>query len=85
LEVRGVMQTNTEKMAEQIKQSIQGLVAMAELVISMDDEEQDEDAKQVIQFVKSMKVVQEGDSVSLRLRFPSADIAEMIKKEVEGN
>jgi hypothetical protein len=51
----------------------------------MDDEEQDEDAKQVIQFVKSMKVVQEGDSVSLRLRFPSADIAEMIKKEVEGN
>lgn len=85
LEVRGVMQTNTEKMAEQIKQSIQGLVAMAELVISMDDEEQDDDAKQVIQFVKSMKVVQEGASVSLKLRFPSADIAEMIKKEVEGN
>jgi hypothetical protein len=83
MELRGAMQTSTEKMAEQIKQSIQGLSAMVELFASMDD--QDEDVKEVVKFIKKVKVVQDGTSVSVKLRFPAADVAELIKKEMNDN
>lgn len=83
LEVRGAMLTGTEKKAEQIRQSIQGLGAMVELFASMDT--QDEDVQKTLKFIKKIKVVQDGTSVSVKVRVPSAEIAEMIKKEMNGN
>ncbi len=83
LEVRGAMQTGNEKKAEQIRQSIQGLGAMVELFASMDT--QDDDVKNVLKFIKKIKVVQDGTSVSVKVRVPSAEIAEMIKQEMNGN
>ncbi|MCY2983260.1 MAG: hypothetical protein NTY15_06425 [Planctomycetota bacterium] len=83
LELRAAMQAGTEKKAEQIRQSIQGLGAMVELFASMDD--QDDDVKNVLQFIKKVKVVQEGTAVSVKVRVPSAEIVEMIKKEMNDN
>jgi len=83
LELRAAMQAGTEKKAEQIRQSVQGTGAMVELFASMD--EQDDDMKNVLQFIKKVKVVQEGTSVSVKVRVPSAEIAEMIKKEMNDN
>lgn len=83
LEVRGAMQTGNEKKAEQIRQSIQGLGAMVELFALMDT--QDDDVKNVLKFIKKIKVVQDGTSVSVKVRVPSAEIAEMIKQEMNGN
>ena len=77
------MQAGSEKKAEQIRQFIQGLGAMVELFASMDD--QDDDVKNVLQFIKKINVVQEGTSVSVKVRVPSAEIAEMIKKEMNDN
>ena len=56
---------------------------MVELFASMDD--QDDDVKNVLQFIKKVKVVQEGTAVSVKVRVPSAEIAEMIKKEMNDN
>ena len=83
LEVRAAMQTGSEKKADQIRQSVQGLAAMVELFASMDD--QDEDVKNVLQFMKTVKVVQDGSSVSVKVRVPSAEVAAMIQKEMNGN
>ena len=83
MELRGVMQTGTEKKAEQIRQSIQGLGAMVELFASMDT--QDDDVRNVLKFVKKIKVVQDGTAVSVKVRVPSAEILELIKKEMDGN
>ena len=80
LEVRAAMQTGTDKKAEQIRQSIQGLGAMVELFASMDN--QDDDVKNVLKFIKKIKVTQDGTAVSVRMRVPSAEIAEMLKKEM---
>jgi hypothetical protein len=83
LEVRAAMQTGSEKKADQIRQSVQGLAAMVEIFASMDD--QDADVKNALQFLKKVKVVQDGTSVSVKVRVPSAEIAEMIKKEMNDN
>ena len=80
LEVQAAMQTGTDKKAEQIRQSIQGLGAMVELFASMDN--QDDDVKNVLKFIKKIKVTQDGTAVSVRMRVPSAEIAEMLKKEM---
>jgi hypothetical protein len=83
LEIRGAMQAATEKQADKIKQSFQGLAALLELFASMDDEaSEDPEMKQVIEFVKQIKVTQEGSSVKVRLRLPSSQISEMIQKEL---
>jgi len=83
LEVRAAMQTGSEKKADQIRQSVQGLAAMVEIFASTDG--QDEDVKNVLQFIKKVKVVQDGTSVSVKVRVPSAEVAEMIKKEMNDN
>lgn len=83
LEVRAAMQAGTDKKAEQIRQSIQGLSAMVELFASMDD--QDDDVKEFLQFIKKIKVSQDGTAISVKLRLPAAEIAEMIKKELNDN
>jgi hypothetical protein len=84
LEVRGALQAGSEKKAEQIRQSIQGLGAMVELFASMDDDD-DNDVKQFLKFIKKIKVAQEGNAVSVKLRVPSNEVAEMIKKEMNNN
>lgn len=84
LEVRTVMQASTEKQADKIRQAAQGLAAMVELFVSMDeDTANDEDVKQALAFLKQVKVSQEGNSVKIKLRLPSAQIADLIKKEIE--
>ncbi len=83
LEVRAALQAGTEKKAEQIRQSVQGLGAMVELFASMDS--QDDDVKNVLKFIKKIRVTQDGTSVSVRARVPSEEIAEMIKKEMKDN
>ena len=83
LEIRGAMQAGTEKKAEQIRQSVQGLSAMVELFASMDD--QDDDVKNFLQFIKKIRVSQDGTSVSVKVRVPAAEVAEMIKKEMNDN
>jgi hypothetical protein len=81
LEVRGAMQAGTEKQADKICQSIKGLSAMIELAASL-DEDADEDMQQALAFLKQVKVTQNGSSVKVLLRLPSAQITEMIKKEM---
>lgn len=83
MELRGAMQTGTEKKAEQIRQSIQGLGAMVELFASMDS--QDDDVKNTLKFIKKIKVVQDGTSVSVKVRVPSSEIVDLIKKEMNDN
>jgi len=80
LELKGAMLASTDKQAEKIRQSIQGLSAMVELFVSMDD--QDEDVQEAMKFLKKIKVTQEGESVKIKLRLPASQIAEMIKKEI---
>ncbi len=83
MELRGAMQTGTEKKAEQIRQSIQGLGAMVELFASMDS--QDDDVTNTLKFIKKIKVVQDGTSVSVKVRVPSSEIVDLIKKEMNDN
>jgi hypothetical protein len=81
LEVRGVLHTSTEKQADKIRQSIQGLSAMVELFASMD--EQDADTREMLKFLKQIKVLHEGTSVKVKLRLPSSKIADMLKHEID--
>ncbi len=60
LEVRGNLAASTEKQADKIRQSLQGLSAMIELFASMD--EQDDDTRQVLGFLKQVKVTQDGSA-----------------------
>ncbi|MEQ1825779.1 MAG: hypothetical protein ABL921_07520 [Pirellula sp.] len=82
IEVRGAMKASTEKQADKIRQSIQGLAAMVELFVSLDDDA-DEDARKAMDLLKQVKVSQDGNSVRVKLRLPSAKIAEMIQHEID--
>jgi hypothetical protein len=81
LEVRGNLAASTEKQADKIRQSLQGLSAMIELFASMD--EQDDDTRQVLGFLKQVKVTQDGSAVRVKFRMPSAQIAEWIQREMD--
>jgi hypothetical protein len=80
VDLRLSLETDTEKQAEQIRQMVQGLVAMVEFAKSM--EETDEELQRVAEFMKDAKATVEGSTVRLRLRLP-ADVIDQVLREMD--
>ncbi len=68
LDLRLNLETETEKQANQIRQMVDGLVAMIEFAQSIESE--DEDLQQVAKLLKQAKSSVEGTSVRMKLRLP---------------
>lgn len=81
IDLRLQLETETPKQAEQIRQMVQGFMAMLEFAQSMDSE--DEDLQQAIALLKDAKASVDGSNVGLRFRLPSAWIEEAIQEEVK--
>jgi hypothetical protein len=81
IEFRGTLTAATVKKAEQLKQTVQGLVAMVELFASMDD--QDEDLQAMITHVKHVKVTQDDTKLRIRWSVPSAEIVKILEEEMK--
>ena len=78
IEIRSTLTAATTKKAEQLKQTVQGLVAMVEVFASMDD--QDEDVRAMISQVKKIKVTQDDTKLRLRWSVPSSQFVELIEE-----
>lgn len=81
LDLRLNLQTETDKQAEQIRQMVQGLIAMVEFAQSM--EQEDEELKQVVEYFKGARSSVDGSTVKLRLRLPSEAIEKAIRDELD--
>jgi|JI6StandDraft_1071083.scaffolds.fasta_scaffold52416_3 hypothetical protein len=83
IEFRSTLTAATTKKAEQLKQTVQGLVAMVEVFASMD--EQDEDVRAMITQVKKIKVTQDDTKLRLRWSVPSSQFVELIEEAKRDN
>jgi hypothetical protein len=81
LDLRLQLETETPKQAEQIRQMVQGFMAMLEFAQSMESE--DEDLKQAIALLKDSKASVDGSNVRLRFGIPSDWIEQAIQEEVK--
>lgn len=81
IDLRLQLETETPKQAEQIRQMVQGFMAMLEFAQSMESE--DEDLKQAIAMLKDTKASVDGSNVRLRFSVPSDWIEEAIQEEVK--
>lgn len=81
VDLRLQMETETEKQAQQIRQMVQGLIAMVEFAQSMETE--DEDLKQAVEFLKDAKSSVDGTTVKMRLRLPADAIERAIRNEMD--
>ena len=71
--------TKEEKQAKQVRQMIQGLTAMIQLV---DDGGEGENLQQAKEFLESLKVKRKGNVVQIRLTVPEADVVDLIEDEM---
>jgi hypothetical protein len=71
--------TKEEKQAKQVRQMIQGVTAMIQLV---DDGGEDEHLQQTKEFLENLKVKRKGNVVQVRLTVPEADLVELIEGEM---
>jgi hypothetical protein len=77
IDLRLNLQTETDKQAEQIRQMVQGLVAMVEFAGSMETE--DQDLQQAVKMLKDAKSSVDGSTVRLRLRLPAEAIEKALR------
>ncbi len=71
--------TKEEKQAKQVRQMIQGLTAMIQLV---DDGGEGENLQQAKEFLENLKVKRKGNVVQIRLTVPEADVVDLIEDEM---
>lgn len=71
--------TKEEEQAKQVRQMIQGLAAVIQLV---DDGGEDEGLQQAKDFLANLKIKRKGNVVQIRLTVPEADLVELIEGEM---
>lgn len=76
------LRTRKNQQAKQIKQMVQGLTAMIQLI---QDENQDEELERAKEFLERIEVERDGNMVRIRLVVPEDELVELIEDEMEIN
>lgn len=72
------LRTAKEKDAQRVRQMVQGLIAMAQMIEDADDE-----LKQAQEFLEQIEVKRKGREVRIRIAVPEADLIDMIEQEMD--
>lgn len=81
IDLRLDLETETDKQAEQIRQMVQGLIAMVEFAQSMDVD--DEELRKAVQYFKGAKSTVDGSTVKLQMRLPADAIEAAIREQLD--
>jgi hypothetical protein len=79
LELRSTLLAATQKKAQQLRQAIQGVVAMLELAASMDESDE---VQQILDQVRKLSVVQDDTKVRVKWSVPAAQVIEILESEL---
>lgn len=71
------LKTKEERQAKQLKQMVQGLTAMLQLV---QDDDGDDDLRQAKEFLERMVIKRDGNEIRIRLSVPESEVAELIEE-----
>jgi hypothetical protein len=81
LELRSTLEAGSKKKAEQLKQALQGFIAVAELFAGFDEEE--EDLQKIVSGLKQIRVAQEEQKIRVRWSIPTAQVIAMMEEELK--
>ncbi|MCC6494380.1 MAG: hypothetical protein IT424_15315 [Pirellulales bacterium] len=81
--IRMQLASHTDQQAEQLKQMAQGLVAMVNLAVASDPE--DQDARLAQRLLQGVAVERSGATVDVSLALPGEEVSQLINEQIKKN